>query len=392
MKGTLLFTALTLLGFALLQGCTSVGPAGNTPPVPRLTFDDEDRYGMRPQIPQPAELLALTTDQREKFLAYVNDPARKTVPAHERIYDYLEAFTRNYRYQADTLTATEAFAVNGGNCMSLALMTTALADLANVSISYQLLADVPVFEWHGTVVEKGLHVRSLLHAETMVKSDGNSFVFNRSTLKIDYFPTGNERRVSSLDREGFLAMYYANIASDAIAVQDYTRAYWFAREALLLAPLNAAVINTLAVISRRSGDEARAEQLYRFGISQTEDKLTLLKNYQLLLKTQGRTSEAEQIGLQLARIDDPSPFHWFQLARTAYDAKEYEDAIRYYRRALAVAPYLHEAYAGMALSQHQIGHDAAAIASIKQALDNVFRPATRQLYKAKLYALLQAGG
>lgn len=120
--------------------------------------------------------------------------------------------------------------------------------------------------------------------------------------------------------------------------------------------------------------------------------MSLLKNYEVLLSLQGRIAEAAAIRQRLNAMDDPSPFHWLQLARAAQDAAEFEDAIRYYRRALAIAPEMHEAYLGLAESQARLGEDAAAIGSLRKALEHAPGANTRQRYQAKLSALTHERG
>ncbi|MES2604737.1 MAG: tetratricopeptide repeat protein [Pseudomonadota bacterium] len=388
---TVLFAAIAS---ALLQGCTSIetGPPVQVEQQPTLVFNDDIRFGQRPAIPSPTELLQLTPSQEQAFRDYLLSPETQNTAVNLRVSNYLENLTSGFHYQGDTLSATDALASNSGNCMSLALMTTALADIAGVKIAYQLMDDIPVFEYRGTVVEKGYHVRSILYNNKVGVDENGMMWYTHSGVKVDYFRTEQARFVSNLKRGDFLAMYYSNMAADSIGAGDYNTAYWYARESLLHAPVNTVAINMLAVVSRRTGDEARAEELYRFGIAHAEEKLTLLKNYRVLLEAQGRQTEALAIGEQLEKMEDPSPFHWLQLARTSYENGEFDAAVRYFRRALEMAPYMHEAYLGLAQSQYELGNNYAATASLRKALDNVYRASTRQMYKAKLYSLQQSEG
>ena len=378
-----------MLAALLLAGCTTV--ERDLPVATQLSgieFNDADRYGARPPIPTMDELLQLTSDQQATFLAYLNDPALQRLPKNERVARYLQDYTAGFNYQGDTFDAATAFASNSGNCLSLALMTTALADLAGVRIGYQLLDDTPVFEYQGSVVQKGYHVRSILYdSKKLVKRTYGSLEVSSTGISIDYFLSDNEKFAENLSRSAFVAMYYGNIAADAIAAQDYNTAYWYARELLVHSPDDPAAINVLALASRRVGDSERADELYRYGIARADEKLSLMKNYHTLLQAEGRTLEAERIARQLEAMDDPSPFHWLQLARVAAEGGELDSAIRYYRRALALAPYMHEAYLGLAQSQSEAGMDTAAITSLRKALANAYRPDTRKLYKAKLYSL-----
>src|SRR5690606_9721405 len=142
-----------------------------------------------------------------------------------------------------------------------------------------------------------------------------------------------------------------------------------------------------AVVNRRVGDIDKAEAIYKYGIARADNKLTLLKNYHVLLLGSGRAEEAAEIERQLNSLDDPSPFHWFQLARTSYEERNYADAIRYYSRAIDLAPYLHEAHLGLARAYYEAGRLRAAERALETALENVFRPSTRNLYEAKLMTL-----
>ena len=44
---------------------------------------------------------------------------------------------------------------------------------------------------------------------------------------------------------------------------------------------------------------ATAENIYKYGIETSKDKLVLLKNYRLLLQQEGRYSEAQKVTDQL---------------------------------------------------------------------------------------------
>jgi Tfp pilus assembly protein PilF len=174
-------------------------------------------------------------------------------------------------------------------------------------------------------------------------------------------------------------MYYLNIAGDALD--------WHTREALIYSPLDDAAWNMMGVIYRRAGDLAKAEEIYLFAIEHAEDKLTLLKNYRLLLTSQMRTAEAAAIESRLNSMDDPSPIHWLLLARNSYGMKEFAAAVRYFDRALEIAPYLHEAHLGKAQSYYQMGSLSQAETALRMAIVNVDRSSTRSLYEAKLMAL-----
>ena len=382
------FRQLTILGGILLLGaCTAVSTPALTEavenePAPQFL----DLFGERPDIPQLDTVLTLTPQQQQAFLEYFNLPKNQTVPPYMRVANYLFENTLNLQYDGITLTAAQTLELNKGNCMSLALLTTALVKLANVDISYQLVDSSPVFGLTDNLVKKEIHIKSVVYQRAASNVSKTALLLSDRVF-IDYFPSRRGRFISNLTAEQFIAMYYLNIAGEALEKQDYAGAYWHLREALDYNPYDAAAWNTMAVVYRRAGEPAKAEEIYKFAIAHAEDKLTLLKNYHLLLTSQQRTVEAAAIEKQLDGMDDPSPFHWYTLARSAYAMQDYPAAIRYFDRALKMAPYLHEAHLGKAQSFYQLGYLTEAELALKKAILNVDKSSTRSLYEAKLTAL-----
>ncbi len=372
----------------MLSACTSVATPGATdesasePAAPEFL----DLFGSRPAIPTPEQILHLTSEQEQKFLEYFNRPQNQTVLPYLRVANYLFENTTNLQYDGVTLTAAQSLELNKGNCLSLALLTTALAKLVNVGISYQLVDSSPVFGMSEDLVKKEIHIKSVVY---QLPAPGNSKTALRSLdrVVIDYFPSRQGRFISNLSANEFLAMYYLNIAGVALETQDYANAYWHLREALDYNPYDAAAWNTMGVVYRRIGEPAKAEEIYKFAIAHAENKLTLLKNYHLLLSSQGRIAEAAAIEEALHEINDPSPFHWYSLARESYEMKAYADALRYFDKALEMAPYLHEAHLGKAQSFYQLGYITEAELALKMAILNVDKESTRSVYEAKLMAL-----
>ena len=362
-------------------GCAASPTVTESVLEPRLTFPDA-LFGDPASIPTVEEIFALGEARQAHFLDFFNAPVRRQLPAHKRVHQYLVSETERFDFHNDTFVANEAFERSAGNCLSLAIITTSLANLVDVDVGYQLIEASPVYELRGDVGVRGLHVRSLLYEPLSLTQAGT-----RGGIKIDYFPDGSERFVGNLNEDQYYALYYSNVAAESIARGEITIAYWYLREALRLAPKSSKALNMMAIVYHRAGDPATAERIYRFGIDHLREKISFLRNYRALLLAQGRASDAEAVTARLAEIDEPNPFDWLAAARSAYGAGQYEEAIRYYRRALDLAPYLHEGYLGMALSQYELGDTELARRNLKLAIENSRRESTRSLYEAKLAAL-----
>jgi Tfp pilus assembly protein PilF len=373
-----------ILLIGLLAACAGIE---RSPVIdsPSLSFES-DSFGESPDIISVPDIYHLSSEQQSAFMLYFDDPLRQSIPAHERLFYYLDDITTSFTYLGETYTASVALEESSGNCLSLAILTTALAQLVNVETGYQLIDSNPVFESHGTVIYKGLHVRTKLYDQSRQSRDGIS-LFQSSGLLIDYFPSDGDRFVSNISEAQYHAMYYNNLASDAVTEQDYKTAFWLLRKSLELAPDNSGAINTMAVVYKRTGEVAKAEEIYKYGIENLPGKVSLLRNYRILLRQQARYDEVEKINETLARLEDPNPFDWLHAGRDAYNNGEYKDAISFYKKAVEIAPYLHESYAGMARAYFQLGNLSGVERELKNAEKYSNRESTRSMYQAKLVAL-----
>jgi len=378
-------TGVILICTGLLLACAPARQVAGPPaePITVTALLDPSRFGPRPQLPSVESVFSLTAEQEQAFLAHFNDPERATLAAHERVYAYIEQRLQDFHYFGKTYPASHSLRTKGGNCLGLAVMTAALARVAGVDIGYQRVSSVPVFLANRDLVLSSGHVRAVLYDPAF---DPEHWL-RRPGIAVDYFPEAGDRAGAIISEAQVIAMYYRNLAAERLAEGDYGNAFWLVRESLAHAPDHSEAINMLAVLHRRVGDEATAERLYVYGLERARNKLSLLDNYRRLLAAQQRHAEAEAISQQLVELNDPSPFRWLELAHHAHQRGEPREALQFYRKALAAAPYLHQAHVGMAGALYQLGQPLAAEAALRQALLHSHDDTTQALYQAKLERL-----
>ena len=376
---------LMLIASLSMTACatTDIGPPSSDEEP--LVFDPQ-LFGSRPDIVSETQLFSLRESQKREFLGYFNDPANQEVAPHERVYDYLLLKTSDFDFHNDTRTASEVLDSSSGNCLSLAILTTAFADLVNVDTGYQLVDSTPVFERRGNVVSKGVHVRSILYDPTWSTEDVGGSARSTPGIRFDYFPddTQRVRLIGNLTPSAYVAMYYSNVAGEAIARGDDEAAFWYLLESLEKHPDNAIALNMLAVVYRRVGDTRMAERIYQHGIENLPGNVSLLRNYRFLLAKQGRHTEADALTKILAELDDRNPFSWVNAGRRALADAEYQEAIDFLKKAIDRAPYLHEAYALKAIAYLKLGDKERGERNLRSAFENAQRFETRSMYQAKL--------
>lgn len=377
--------AIALITSVLLAACSTNSEIDDVRQPPTLILDSA-LFGERPNIISVSEIHKLSDEQSLEFRRYLDDPRNQNKAAHKLVADYLEKITDNFTYQDETYTASETLEKSAGNCLSLAILTTALATVAHVEVAYRLTDSLPVFESRGNHIRRDLHVRSFLYDPTWEAPEGY-LVFSPPGIIVDYFPIDSDRFIGNIDEAEYLSMYYRNLAADAIQDENLNEAYWLIVRSLELSPVSADSLNMLAIVNDRAGDKSKSEETYRFGIQNSPRQVSMLRNYGIFLRREGRSDEAEEIEKTLSRLADPNPFDWIAAGQSAFDANELKRAMDYFRKGVDLAPYLHEAHLGLARVNFRLGNLKIAEQELQLALNYATRPTSRELYEAKLVAL-----
>lgn len=353
---------------------------------PTIPFASDSFFSARPSIIDMDEIYTLSSHQKADFLAYFDAAENKKVKANRRIYRYLQQYVKNYSFLNKTLTAEQSIQQSQGNCLSLAILTTALANIADVETGYQLVESAPVYQKENNIILSSQHVRSLLF-EPKVEQEKGIIALGRNALIVDYFPTRGSHLRRTVYLKEFTAMFYRNKAADAIIDRNYDLAYWLLRETFLHLPVDEHAVNMMAVVHENKGLKNDAENLYRYGIKYAVNKLDLLRNYQLFLKKEHRMNDAKIIKSQLASMKSSNPFDWINLAHSAFSQKKYSEARRYFKRAVKLAPYLHQAHMGVAKTEFKLGNLRLAKQAMSIAKETAFDSKTKSLYSAKIAML-----
>jgi Tfp pilus assembly protein PilF len=292
------------------------------------------------------------------------------------------------RYDASmTRTAAQAFDSRSGNCLSLVILTAALAHELGLQVHFQeVVTDETWSRQAGMYVSSG-HVNVTL---------GRPLGWPRGydaapLLTIDFLPPAQAQtlRTRPLAERTVLAMFMNNRAAEAIAQNDLDLAYAWARAAISQDPDFLSAYNTLAVVYLRHGQAQAAELSLRHLLGRMPTHTPALSNLVLALRAQGRRAEAEATASVLHRRESVAPFEFFNLGMAALQAGDALTARRWFQKELARDPDYHEFHFALARAELKLGHAAAAQHELELAVANSPRPTTMDLYAAKLAHLRQ---
>jgi hypothetical protein len=133
------------------------------------------------------ELFYLTQDQQKKVKIDFEKKVATGYEPHQALYQILNENMANFTYYGETYNATTVMRLNKGNCMSLAILTTAYAKLLGLDFSYRNVYTLPIFSKKEDVILSSSHVQTVIYDPYFV-ADDNFFYFSPSGITIDYFP------------------------------------------------------------------------------------------------------------------------------------------------------------------------------------------------------------
>lgn len=373
-----LLLVLSICVAACHQVPKTVQPAGPIAPV----LPDVDLSS----VLTPTELTALTESQRQAFHRFLNLESYREQPMQVRVGYFLSDWTMGFQYDGATYKASQTMAADAGNCISLALLAKALADEAKIPISFRVTYRDPVMDINNGVLVNAAHVRSYLLGSATEDEQGNRVY--QSSVAIDYFKDSLDYLGPPISNETFLAMVYNNFAAEAFLKQDLVTAKAYTVAALRVDLGFAPAANLLAVLLRREGQIAQSSQWYDYAIARNPHNIMLLSNYQLLAQETGNTAlyqRLEQVMNQLPESDDP--YAWYILAMQAEEQGHPRQAMHFYEKLLAKAPYLLPANQAMLrlLLEKQQFRQAQTL--LKTALEASYTPEKRAIYEQKLAGL-----
>ncbi|KKO61272.1 tetratricopeptide repeat protein [Janthinobacterium sp. KBS0711] len=372
------------LGAALLCGALaacSVAPPASLPPI----FNDSD-FAPAAAI-DASQVFAIDETMRQYVGTQVRREARNKnnrAALYDALYDksrlkleYDAAMTRNAR---------ETFAARQGNCLSLVIMTAALAHELGLQVRYQEVLGEESWSRSGDMYFVAGHVNLVLGQRL---GENRNNYDTKGTLVIDFLPSGDVAgyRTREISEATVLAMYMNNRAAETMSEGQLDQAYWWARAALLQDPSFSGAYNTLGVIQFRHGDLAAARRTLAHALIRAPDNTVLLSNLAQALEASGLPDEALPLRRRLLALQPQPPFHYFNLGKAAMQQNDYVRAIQLFSREIARDPYYHEFHFWLAQAYARLGQLEQAGKQLELAMSNSTTRGDHTLYAAKLQRL-----
>jgi tetratricopeptide (TPR) repeat protein len=374
--------------WGVLLVCLALGACANAPVAqpPQYLFDDG--LFAAPSAPMRAdEVFALS----EEMKRYVDTEIVGQLRAKGLQRGLLEALYSKNQLKLEydsvrTRNASEAFEARSGNCLSLVIMTAALAKHLGLPVRYQSVFVDSSWTRSGNLYFSSGHVNVTLGKKAL---DSRFGVDTDTAWTVDFLPPEELRgqRGRVIGEDTIVAMYMNNRAAESLARGHLDEAYGWAREAVVQSPAFLSAYNTLGVIYLRHGNLPQAAQTLRHVLDREPDNTVAMSNLARVLGELGQTVESELLSKRLAQIEPYPPFHFFDLGMVALQAGDLKSARDLFTKEVKRAAFHHEFHFWLAIANLGLGDTAQARKHLIIARENSPTFDDKALYSAKLERL-----
>jgi Flp pilus assembly protein TadD len=239
---------------------------------------------------------------------------------------------RNLVYDNLTLTPSEAFAARRGDCLTFTNMFVQMAREVGLNARFQEVRVPPYWIRHGNTMVLRRHVNVLIHFTgkgMTLEGMGQMVVdFDEETR-----PASFSHNVISDDRA--LAHFFNNWAAESLDKGDTELAFAYLEKALTEGDREfSPAWNLLGVLYQRAGHEELAEQAWLRALQAEPDEEFVMSNLQHLYARRGDSDLSARYHRLVDSHRRKNPYYQSMQARRAYDAGDFETAIRLLRRAV----------------------------------------------------------
>jgi len=334
---------------ALLAACASVSLPGRAPPP---LLGDHARVEI-----SDVDLLEITPRMQRFLDQYVTGYESSDMRRELLTLALMDTSMLGFHYDARrTFTARQAFETRSGNCIAFASLFVALAREAGLNARFHEVLIPP--EWSRE--DETLIVTR--HINVAVSSPQGYYQVDIS--KEDLRRVMRKRILG--DREA-LALYYNNLAMEALFDSDLATAHAYLVKAIETAPRLADAWSNLGVVLSRNGQRDDAETAYLTALGIDGSERSAMVNLYGLYMAQERHQEAEALRRQVERYRRENPYYLLALSDRALEERKFEESISLLSRAIEKKEDEHLLHFAMARTQYLSGREDEAESSLLRA-------------------------
>jgi hypothetical protein len=277
--------------------------------------------GVPPGLSAPIaddEVLEVTDDMRAFLEEHVHARGTDQLKLRELIEAIITTKTFSLTFDGRTRTASEAFRLRSGNCLSFSNLFIAMAREVGLKASFQEV-DLPP-DWS---IDRDVFV---LNRHVNVRIDLSPLGVHVVDFNIDDFRTSYGTR--EIPDARARAHYFNNMGVESMQAGDTATAVAFFRRAIADNDREFSPAWTnLGTLYLRLGHPGHAEAAYLQALRVNRGEIVAMSNLAGLYERQGDARRAAAYRRRVATHRMQNPYYRYQRAREAYDAGDWDAAI-----------------------------------------------------------------
>jgi tetratricopeptide (TPR) repeat protein len=287
-----------------------------------------------------------------------------------------------------TRNAADAFDARAGNCLSLVIMTGALAKELGFPVRYQRVYVDDTWGRSGDVYFSIGHVNLSLGKRQL---DGGFGRWEADLMTIDFLPPRDLRgvRTQVIEQSTIVAMFMNNRAAESLAAGRIDDAYWWARAAIEKDPGFVSSFNTLGIVYRHHGNLKEASEVLAYALEREPGNLHVMSNLATVLTHQGRVAESNELARKLEQLEPNPPYKLFNEGLAALRNGDFKTARDLFAKEADRAPYNHEFRFWLAIAYVGLGDPEQARKELNVAIETSSTRKDRAVYAAKLERIME---
>ena len=308
------------------------------------------------------------------------DPVEQLTALVETIFGHSK-FNLLYDGNANT-TANETFKNRAANCLSMSIMTFAMAEEAGFGVKFQQV-DIPEY-W--TRRDGFSLLNGHINLRMLPKADPHVYQFQVQGFQVDFDPQTSRQHFPTrvVTKNTVLAMYYNNKGAEALIQHRYTDAYAHFRHAIKADESFESSLVNMGLLYRLNGYYAQAQLAYEYALKLAPDSLTAMENLAYLYSVTDRTEMAETLLRKVERKRVDNPYYFVNLGDTELELGHYDLALQHFKKALSLAKKKHDIYFALARAYYKLGELRLTEHYLQLAKDYAKNSRDEERYQSKL--------
>jgi tetratricopeptide (TPR) repeat protein len=258
-----------------------------------------------------------------------------------------------YRAEANTV-ANQTFQNRAANCLSMSIMTYALAKELGFGVRFQ---DIEVPEYW-TIREGQSLLNGHINLQILPRPSREQIRFVTRGFEVDFDSQATRQHFPKtlLKLNQVVAIFHNNNGADALLKKDYVKAYAYFRAAFLQSPELSSVLANLGYLYRLTGHYELAESTYLQAIKKDKNNLTAWRNLSHLYRYMGQNEKSIDIVNRVTRKRSDNPFFHINKGDIAFEKQQWQIALGHYRQALKLDKSYHEVFFGLGKTYFELGN------------------------------------